>query len=478
MATTFYFYDTETSGINARSQRVMQFAGQRTDMDLKVIGKPHNVLIKLTEEVIPEPEAIAVHGILPQQTLSDGLTEAEFVKLFQREVLDSDTIIVGFNNIRFDDEFVRHIMWRNLYDPYEWHWKEGRSRWDLLDVSRIIRALRPAGVKWPVDTKGKPTNRLVALSNENDLYHEDAHDALADVNATIELARLLKTAQPKMFNWLLKNKDKRSLSEYVNLKDPKPFIYSSGRYPSEYEKTTLAFPIAPGKEPDSLLVYDLRINPSDFIDLDIDELKKRVGFTAERDENINSLPVKKLALNRCPAIAPVEVLDSETEERIGLTESKAEEHAKILADNTSFGEMVRTIWEERAWPDQPKDVDFQLYGSDKPFIDDADKPKLSKLHEKEPDNLVGQQPQFVDERLDKMLIKFKARNYPDTMDLKEETAWQTYKKKRLNTGLPGQPTFEKFFERVENVRSSLGDKKTEMLIKYVEGLKTEDPKLL
>ena len=190
---TFFFYDLETSGLNAREDRVMQFAGQRTSFDLEPIGKPVNILVKMTEDALPSPTAIMVTKITPQETLRDGITEAEFVP---------NTIAVGYNTVRFDDEFMRALFWRNFYDPYEWEWRDGRSRWDILDVVRLTRALRPEGIEWPFTEDGKPTNRLELLTKCNGLSHEHAHDALSDVYATIAVAKLIKEKQPSLFKFL------------------------------------------------------------------------------------------------------------------------------------------------------------------------------------------------------------------------------------------------------------------------------------
>src|ERR1044072_97770 len=119
MTQTFFFYDLETSGLDPRTSRIMQFAGIRTDMDLQPIGEPYNVLVKLDEDTIPSPVALMVTGITPQQTQADGLSEAECTNLVCEEICSKETIMVGFNNIRFDDEFIRHLFWRNFYDPYE-----------------------------------------------------------------------------------------------------------------------------------------------------------------------------------------------------------------------------------------------------------------------------------------------------------------------------------------------------------------------
>src|SRR3990167_7533383 len=184
MSKTFFFYDLETSGLSSRYQRIMQFAGQRTDKDLNSIGEPIDVLVRLSEDILPEPQAILITGTTPQKTIEEGISEPELCKMLTKEIFTPGTITVGFNNVRFDDEFIRHTLWRNFYDPYEWAWSDQRSRWDVLDLVRMTRALRPQGINWPVDDEGAPTNRLELLSKANNLTHLHAHDALSDVEAT------------------------------------------------------------------------------------------------------------------------------------------------------------------------------------------------------------------------------------------------------------------------------------------------------
>ena len=197
---TFFFYDLETSGLNPREDRIMQFAGQRTDMDLNLVGEPVNILVKMSEDALPSPGAIMVTKITPQDTLRDGISEAEFARLAVEEIFIPNTIAVGYNTVRFDDEFMRALLWRNFHEPYEWEWKDGRSRWDILDVVRLTRALRPEGINWPVREDGVATNRLELITKLNDVSHEHAHDALSDVYATIAVARLIKEKQPKERN--------------------------------------------------------------------------------------------------------------------------------------------------------------------------------------------------------------------------------------------------------------------------------------
>src|SRR3989338_3951382 len=257
----FYFYDVETSGFNRRADRIMQFGGQRTDMNLKPIGQSDNILIKLTNDVLPEPDAVLVHGITPQKTKAEGVSETKFAKYLTAQVFSNDTIAVGFNNIRFDDEFIRHLLWRNFYDAYEWQWKNNCSRWDLLDLVRLTRALRPDGIKWPFAPDGKATVALGLLAAINKLRHGPAHNALGDVKASIAIARLVQNKQPKLFDYLLNLRDKTKVEVLVNKRDP--LVYTSGRYSSEYQKTTVAVAIAPHPQGRGMLMYDLRIDPSE-----------------------------------------------------------------------------------------------------------------------------------------------------------------------------------------------------------------------
>jgi exodeoxyribonuclease-1 len=297
---TFYFYDLETSGLGAATARIMQFAGQRTDMDLEAIGEADNILIKMTQDVLPEPDAVLLHGVTPQQTISDGLSEAEFLKYFHERVATADTIFVGFNNIRFDDDFMRFCNWRNFYDAYEWAWKDGRSRWDLLDVARMTRALRPKGIIWPFAPDGDPSNRLELLASVNKLKHANAHDALSDVRATIDLAKLIKSKQPKLFDYLLNLRLKAAVSKIVST--GQPFIYSTSSYPSKFEKTSVAVMAAtyPGRE--AAIVYDLRVDPTKFTKLSAPQLAK---LWQDYSKGAPYFPLKVLYYNRAPAVAPM-----------------------------------------------------------------------------------------------------------------------------------------------------------------------------
>ena len=413
MEQNFFFYDLETSGLNPRTDRIMQFAGWRTDTDLNPIGDPVNLLVKMSEDTLPSPGAVMVTKITPQSTLQDGFTEAEFCKYVTDEIFTPGTVAIGYNSVRFDDEFMRNIFWRCFYDPYEWQWKDSRSKWDLLDVVRMTRALRPEGINWPFTEDGKATNRLELMTKENNISHEHAHDALSDVEALISVTRLIKEKQPQLYNWLFKMRDKKAVQQLVNLEKPTPFVYSSGRYSGEFNKTTVAYPIAPAKN-GNVLVFDLRHN--------LDELLAQ--------EEPKFFPVvKEMKYNHCPAVAPLGVLgQGDGWKKIGLEQSQIEKNLKSLLAHPEFIEQMRTENEEREEFPPAVDPESALYDG---FLDNNDKTRCAAVRRATLNDLADFHPDFHDPRLPDLLLHYKARNFERALTESERAKWEEYRMGRI-----------------------------------------------
>lgn len=434
MAQTFFFYDLETSGLDARNDRIMQFAGIRTTPDLEQIGEPFNVLVRLNDDTLPSPEALMVTGITPQQTQADGLSEAEFAQFLTDDIFTPETVVIGFNNIRFDDEFIRHHLWRNFRDPYEWCWKDSCSRWDLLDVVRMTRALRPEGIKWPVQD-GKATNRLELITKENGIDHFKAHDALSDVEALIAVARLIREKHPQLYEYLFSMRDKKKIKQLVNLEDKKPFVYTSGRYDSQFNKTTVAFPLTSGKN-GNVVVYDLRYDPTPFVGLDMTALKNKLYAKREerQAEGFEALPVKELQYNRAPAVAPLGVLEqADGWQKISLTKEIIEKNRKLLLQAPHFAENLRSIFETKGDFKKSTDPEGMLYDG---FVGDRDRLRIETVRNASERELADFHPEFDDERLAPLLLHYKARSYPKSLSEDEAREWEWWRGTRLTMQLP------------------------------------------
>ena len=438
MSQTFFFYDLETSGLNPRVDRIMQFAGRRTTLDFKPIGEPYDILVTLNDDTLPSPDALMVTGITPQQTKADGMSEAEFSRLLMDEVFTEDTIAVGFNNIRFDDEFIRALFWRNFTDPYEWTWRDGRTRWDLLDVVRMTRALRPDGIEWPM-VEGKESNRLELLTKVNNIDHYKAHDALSDVEALIAVTKLIKEKQPQLYAHLFAMKDKRNVAKLVNLDDKRPFVYVSGRYEASYHKATVAFPLTTGRN-NNVVVYDLRYDPTPFLSLSVDELSAILfaPYDERKKEGFQALPVKELQYNRAPAVSPVGVLERDNGwERLSLTPQIIEKHRNALLSVPSFAENIRTAYESRPEFEKAIDPEARLYDG---FVSDLDKVRIEKVRQSNANQLADLHPEFNDDRLAELLLHYKARNFPKSLAEDEMTQWEDWRAKHVMAQLPAFAT--------------------------------------
>lgn len=469
MAASFFFYDLETSGFDSRRGRIMQFAGIRTDMNLQPVGEPVNLLIKLTPDVIPSPDAIMVTGITPQQTLADGLTEAEFMKLFYQDVVQPNTIFMGFNSIRFDDEFMRFLHWRNFYDAYEWQWRDGCSRWDLLDVVRMTRALRPDGIEWPFAPDGKPTNRLEYLTSVNKLSHEQAHDALSDVYATIAVAKLIKDKQPKLFAHLLSVRGKKQVAPIIMA--GQHFVYTSGRYPSAILHTSAAVYLADNQQ--GALVYDLRHDPTPFLDMSVIELVKHWRYTKEPDAL--RLPVKSIKYNHCPAVAPLGVMkDQSTQERIDLSLKTVAKHLAIFnTQKAAFAnkvlQAVSVLDTERqqaqtALIDNQLTVDCRLYDG---FVAEGDRNVMRALRAAQGDDLNDIGSSLTDDRLVSLLPLYKARNYPKILTDEERAEWEIFCQRQIFDG-GSDSQLAKFFARLTELAKDAKTGEKQFLIEELQ----------
>lgn len=429
----------------------MQFAAQRTDMNLNPVGEPFNYLIKLSDDVLPDPDAVLITGITPQATISEGLTEAEFLKIFTTEIALPDTIFTGFNSVRFDDEFMRFLHYRNFYDPYEWQWKEGRSRWDILDLVRMTRALRPEGIKWPYDSQGQSACRLTLLTAINGLDHDKAHDALNDVQATIALARLVRKKQPKLFGYLLSLRDKKSVKELVN--KHQTFVYTSGKYSGDCEKTTIVTSVANHPKRDGVLVYDLTVDPTPFLKMSPAELAEAWKYT--KDETVRRVPVKTLQFNRCPAIAPYAVMDNKTRARLQISAENLDKNLRLVRADNSFADKLLVALEmldkqqQASWLQDDTEVDAKLYDG---FFNDDDKHQMQFVRSAPSQKIKEMAPVFKDDRLKALWPLYKARNFPKLLSDEDRQTWEVFRQRKLLGGKQASRA-AKYFKRLSELIS-------------------------
>jgi exodeoxyribonuclease-1 len=424
---TFYWYDLETFGLNSRSDRIAQFAGVRTDTELNVIGEPDEFFCQPVFDYLPDPQSILVTGITPEQCAQRGMKEAEFATAIQKQFSQPGTCISGYNNIRFDDEFMRFLFYRNLHDPYGWQWRNGNSRWDILDVVRATYALRPEGINWPRHEDGTPSFRLEDLTVANGLMHEAAHDAVSDVLATIALARLIKEKQPRLFAYFLKLRDKRQAQSLLDYQQLKPVVHVSGKIPAERGCLAVMLPLAPHpKNKNAVIAYDLSHDPQDLLTLDAEAIQERV-FTRQDElaEGDARVPLKAIHSNKSPVLAPLGVLKGVDLQRLKLDWQTIKDNLEKIQQAPSLQAKLQQVFAPQEYP--APDVDEALYSG---FISDTDRYRLDRLRENAPDSL-RQPPPFEDSKLSELVWRYRARNWPDSLNGEETERWIKDSSERL-----------------------------------------------
>jgi exodeoxyribonuclease-1 len=429
---SFLWYDLETFGRDPRRSRIAQFAAIRTDEDLREIDTPVSLFCRPADDVLPSPIATAITAIAPQRAMALGLIEADFFARVHELMAEPGTCSVGYNSLRFDDEFIRFGLYRNFHDAYEREWRNGNSRWDLLDVLRLARALRPDGLEWPLRDDGSASFRLEDLADANGAREGMAHEALSDVRALIALARKLKGAQPRFWDYVLKLRDKRTVRGLCDLVGHAPLLHVSGRFPAERRHAALVAPIAVHPLIGTrIIAYDLCTDPTAFAELDDEALQARLYTPrAQLPEGVQRLPLKEIHTNRCPAVLPLAHVRPAELERLQLDAATAHERAAWLASHPDFiARCVALFAQTRDFG--VTDADGDLYGG---FISDADRRLFPRIRTADPQALPGFAAQLQDERLKTLLFRYQARNWPETLDDRQRETWAAHRRARLLEG--------------------------------------------
>jgi exodeoxyribonuclease-1 len=463
--TSFLWHDYETFGASVRRDRPAQFAAVRTDAALQEVGEPLMLYCQPANDFLPDPQSCLITGITPQECLDKGVPEYQFAARIEEALAAPGTIGVGYNTIRFDDEITRFMFWRNLIDPYAREWQHDCGRWDLMDVVRTAYALRPEGIVWPRKADGSPSFKLTDLTAANGLAHEAAHDALSDVRATLALARLVRTHQPRLFDFCLGLRRKDRVAQELGLpttpQAARPFLHISGMFPAERGCLAIMWPLAmhPTNK-NELIAWDLSHPPGELARMNADEIRLRM-FTRAADlpEGVARLPVKTVHLNKSPMVmSNLRTLSPAMAAHWQIDVEQAMRHAAVARDLPDMSAIWPAVFERPAQP--APDVDEDLYSG---FISQGDRHRLNQLRGLSPDKLASTRNSFDDRRLDELVFRYRARNFPASLTPEEQVLWEEHRAARLFDGAGGARTVEQLFEEVDQLSESADERGQEVL---------------
>ncbi|MCH2153347.1 MAG: exodeoxyribonuclease I [Phycisphaerales bacterium] len=432
MPGSFLFYDFETDGQNPMFCRPVQFACIRTDLELNPIDGDTGTISWCRPPVdrLPAPEACLVTGVTPQQAEARGQTECSFFAEINKQMNQAGTISVGWNSLRFDDMICRFGFWRNFHDPYEHGFRNDCRAWDLIDLARAAQALRPEGITWPSGKNGAPTFKLDQLAPANGIDHADAHDALADVRATIDFARILRNSQPKLWNWAMKLVETDAVEKWLNSNEP--LVHVSPKLPAT-QGCLSPFRVLARNPLDKrgFIGWDLRHDPSDLLEADVEEIQRRV-FTrqSELPDGETRFPLKQIKSNRSPFVAPTSVLEGADLDRLQLDDQQWQRNDQKLMNCESTLEEVRSKLRLvfGTTPPSASEAEAALYEG---FLDRKDQGLRNKVHKAQPKELARIGDQFDDPRLIDLMFRYRGINYPETLDAIEHQAWDKRCQERM-----------------------------------------------
>ncbi|MCC5879026.1 MAG: exodeoxyribonuclease I [Idiomarina sp.] len=455
MNKTLYWYDFESGGANPRTDRPSQFAGLRTDEDLNIIGEPLVEYCQLSPDYLPHPQACLITGITPQKQLRSGLPEYEFARLIHQQLAEPGTTVVGYNNIRFDDEMTRFMLYRNFYDPYAWSWQNQNSRWDLVDLVRACYALRPEGIEWP-NVDGQVSFKLEQLSIANQIEHAQAHDAMSDVYATIGMAKVIKQAHPRLYDFYYSRRRKATVQQMLDeaMVQAKPLVHVSSTYGTKQGNLSWIIPL--GHHPqqaNAVIAWRLDQDPAQWLDTDSDTLRALL-YTPKQDllEQGQQRPgLLTITTNKCPFIAPLNTLSQERAEYFGLSWAQAQQHLQALQQQPALRERLLQVFATSSEQPQsaPEDVDLALYSG--PFFSEQAKSQMTMIRDSSPEQLATMNLAWDDDRLAEMLFRYRARNFPHTLTHSEQLRWRQFCHQRLTEGSQHHLSLDEFILQLEQL---------------------------
>ncbi|MCI5165025.1 MAG: exodeoxyribonuclease I [Candidatus Electrothrix sp. GM3_4] len=465
---TLLWHDYETWGIDPRKDRPAQFAALRTDSELEEVGEPIMLYCRPADDFLPHPEAAILTGISPQKAAAEGLNEAGFFEQINIAFSEPGTCGVGYNSIRFDDEVTRFGFYRNFIDPYAREWQNGNSRWDIIDLVRLAYALRPEDINWPKKKDGSVSFRLEDLTAANGIEHNGAHDALSDVRATIALARLIKERKPRLYDYYFNLRSKHEASRILDLNKHAVILHVSGMYPAQQGCIAPVVPLLQHpRNKNEIIVYDLRQDPQKLLCMTVDEMEENL-YTRNEDfpEGIERIALKGVHLNKSPALAPVNTLTPDLAEQWQVDWQQAEQHRQQLQADPTLSSRIVELYLRVPDTGTP-DVDTALYTG---FISKSDRRICNTLMQKSPEQLAEWVPSFEDERLRPLYFRYRARNWPETLNEKETDQWRQFCEARLLAGeFAHELTLHKYQQVLEDIlQQGIPENRQELFKRLVE----------
>ncbi len=503
----FLFMDYETFNLNPKGGKVSQFAAIRTDYHLNIIpNSAVNYFCEQSDDNIPSPIAALVTKITPQKItrIKKGtekinsnkfnikpkvFNEFEFTKNINDLMTVKCTCTLGYNNIKFDDEFTRNLLYRNLFDPYEREWKNFNSRFDVYNLIMATYVLKPSLIIYPdakdietnkvlknsVTQKPLPSFKLEELSVANGILHSNAHDAFSDVEATIELMKMIKNKDDFFFEQMFSFRKKSNVAIWMNNHRSKPFIHISQYYGRENNCFGIVYYLI-GND-NYAICFNLSFDISPLIELDANTLKNELFNSENKEEKIKGLV--KITYNQSPMLANATEYKDRMKE-FSLNKGLMEKSLEKLRKNQQALELkLKEIYFNQKFDDNTNELDTDLTIYSGGFFNYDEKNHQKMFHNAIKYNeLKMLNTDNFSQRMKEMVFKIKGRNFKDSLTSEELIKWNNYCKNRITDKKYGaEIILSEYDVEIENIKGLYNKNEDKAVIKeidsYVQELKSK-----
>lgn len=362
---SYVFFDTETTGLEHGFDQIIHFAAVRTDNDLNELERLE-VRSRLLPHVVPHPVAIRTNGV-PIARLLDQQLPSHYDMIFGiRELLLkwSPAIFIGYNSIRFDEEMLRHSFFQCLLPAYLTS-LHGNCRADALGLAMAAASANPPCLVVPMGPEARPTFKLELLAAANEIGLHQAHNALSDVNATVELCRRIRRLAPELWQRFVRFSKKASVADFVEQEDG--FVLTEFFRNQSYHSPVVYI----GKHPDQATVrfcLELKSEPTRWVALSDEELDVELAQTP--------CPIRRIRTNSGPTLTAL--FEASEEQLCGLSIEQIEERARLVKANAELCTRLvsRFLARDAGLPPRQK-VEERLYEA---FPSQADEQRIVQFH--------------------------------------------------------------------------------------------------
>jgi len=386
--TNLVFYDFETCSSNVSYGQIIQAAAVLVNEDFQELDR-YEARCKLSPGVVPEAMALLVNKTSPKILKETNLSHYQMVRQLVKKFKEwKNSTFIGYNSINFDEEFLRRTLFKNLEYPYLTN-TNGNERGDLFSLARACHLYYPDCIKTPISDKNNPVFKLEKLAPMNEIKHDDAHSAMGDVLATIEIAKLLKNKAPNVWksSLMTTNKDK----SFQLIKNEQLFCTDFFYYGRSIP-FVLTF-VCEHPQWGYPMCFDLKTDPSYYFNLSTKELKKELD---KKPKVIRTIKHKKHPIIMNPSYG----INFDNYKQLGI--DKLRERAKLIRENKEFTKKVSSILDEDAREKQELDSQLDIYAEEsiyKRFTPSEDNKIMLEFHNAEWKDKFLTLQKFKDERM-------------------------------------------------------------------------------